>query len=136
MTILRCDFDALFLQYRDQVFAFLYKLTQVQSLAEDLMVETFVSLYELLQEGEVIYQPRAWLFRVARRKALNWMRDRKRQSRWHQEAWEAKASGVVPQSQATEQTVHLRQVMAKLKPQQAMLLHLYYVGLNYEEIAE
>lgn len=61
----------LFCQYSEPICRYLARLTGDPYRAEDLTQETFVRAYLALQRGAQWDDPRAWLYRVASRLAIN-----------------------------------------------------------------
>jgi RNA polymerase sigma-70 factor (ECF subfamily) len=65
------SFDALFRQYERSICGFLARLTGDTARAQELAQETFIRAYRALLKGERWDNPRAWLYRVASRLAIN-----------------------------------------------------------------
>jgi RNA polymerase sigma-70 factor (ECF subfamily) len=68
---------SLFCQYSGPICRYLARLTGDRQRAEDLTQETFVRAYAALERGAQWDNPRAWLYRVASRLAINEHRRRK-----------------------------------------------------------
>ena len=72
-------FNLLLDQYRDIVIGYLYRFVRDHAAAEELAQEVFMRVCQARN-----YQPtakfRTWLFRIATNLALNWVRDRRRES--------------------------------------------------------
>jgi RNA polymerase sigma-70 factor (ECF subfamily) len=68
-------FDSLVQRYRDDLIGYLYRMVENRSVAEDLAQETFLRAYR----SRAGYRPTAkfttWLYSIAIRLALNWLRD-------------------------------------------------------------
>ena len=60
--MLEIEVEALFQSFADDIYHFLYNLTKSQSVAEDLLQETFIAALQF--DGEV-RNARGWLFTVA-----------------------------------------------------------------------
>lgn len=71
------SFALLLERHRSPVIHFLYRMVQDQAVAEELAQEVFLRVYR----SRLTYEPTAkfttWLFRIASRLALNWIRDRR-----------------------------------------------------------
>jgi RNA polymerase sigma-70 factor, ECF subfamily len=71
-------FDLLVLRHRDEMVGYLYRIVSNRAIAEELAQETFLRAYRSLGR----YQPTArfatWLYSIATRLALNWIRDNRR----------------------------------------------------------
>lgn len=70
-------FNALFSQYERPICAYLVRLTGQLALAQELTQETFLRAYRALLRGERFDNPRAWLYRVASRLAIDSHRRRR-----------------------------------------------------------
>src|SRR2546430_5206924 len=55
----------LFVEARDDVYRYLLSLGLYPPQAQEAAQEVFLRLYATLKKGEVIQNPRAWIFRVA-----------------------------------------------------------------------
>lgn len=64
-------FNTLYQQHHGELCSYLARLTGNAERAEELMHETFIRAYRALLEGAQWDNPRAWLFRVASRLAIN-----------------------------------------------------------------
>jgi RNA polymerase sigma-70 factor (ECF subfamily) len=62
----RPEFERLYQQYSREVWAVIYARWLNADLAQEVMQEAFLRLWQHWQAGEEIYHPRAWLLRVAR----------------------------------------------------------------------
>jgi RNA polymerase sigma-70 factor (ECF subfamily) len=72
-------FGALYARYFDRVYMYLRVLCRDVHGAEDLAQRVFLAAFEALPRYEVRSVPfRAWLFSIARRRALSWLKDRHR----------------------------------------------------------
>jgi RNA polymerase sigma-70 factor (ECF subfamily) len=74
-------FDTLFRQYEQPICSYLARLTGDVGRAQELAQETFLRAYQALARGERWDNPRAWLYRVASRLAVDDYR-RRRLLRW------------------------------------------------------
>lgn len=70
-------FDTLFHKYEQTICYYLTRLTGDAARAQELTQETFIRAYRALVQGERWDSPRAWLYRVASRLAMNDHRRRK-----------------------------------------------------------
>src|SRR6266545_4369089 len=70
--------EELFRSHERQVGQFLAQRVSDRSLAEDLTQETFLAAARERQQLASIQNPEAWLFRVARNRALHALRTRRR----------------------------------------------------------
>jgi RNA polymerase sigma-70 factor (ECF subfamily) len=121
----RC-IDELFLRYGHLIYGVFLKYTKDKYAAEDLLMDLFAKLPQLLMHHE-IQQLKPWLHTVARNEALQFIRKAK------------KLSGVSLDENAMGHTVGAAsdeaQVMEQLKPVQKECIHLFFIEqLSYEEI--
>jgi RNA polymerase sigma-70 factor (ECF subfamily) len=65
------SFDTLFRQYEQPICSYLARLTGDRGCAQELTQETFLRAYRALARGERWDNPRAWLYRVASRLAID-----------------------------------------------------------------
>jgi len=124
---------------RDDVYRYLLTLGLKPGDAQDLTQDVFLRLFQFLQRGGEIENPRAWAFRVAHNLAVN-SRTRQRimdPVDTHLERITA-GGGLNPERQvlAAEANGRLHEALATLSPQQRQCLHLRAEGLRYREIAE
>ena len=140
-------FAVLLRKHRAPVVHFLYRMVQNQSVAEELAQEVFLQVYR----SRDAYQPTAkfttWLFRIATRTALNWLRDAK--SERAQESLDAAgedararqvADGLPSAEQSMLREARMeevrRAVVALPAKQRAAILMHKYEEMDYAQIAE
>jgi RNA polymerase sigma-70 factor (ECF subfamily) len=70
----------LYLRYRQSLFQYLLRLTPDRGLAEDLLQETFVAVWQSASRFEGRSSVQTWLIGVARRQAYNRLRQRAAQT--------------------------------------------------------
>jgi len=63
--------------YNDRLYSFTFRIVRHQETAEDIVQETWLSLYESRARYKPTYRFSTWLFTIARRKALSELRRRK-----------------------------------------------------------
>ena len=71
------SFGLLLDKHRAPVTHFLYRLVQVQPVAEELAQEVFLRVFRSRSSYEPTAKFTTWLFRIATHLALNWLRDEK-----------------------------------------------------------
>jgi RNA polymerase sigma-70 factor (ECF subfamily) len=111
--------------------------------AEEITQDTFLQLYRCLNEGQVIENVRAWLFRVAHNQAINRIKSRKFVSLLDDEHWEElrrsrRFVGPNPEQRLLQQErlERLRAAISRLPLAERQCLHLRTKGLRYREIGE
>lgn len=72
----RSALQRLFDLYNGKLFSFTYRIVQDEQTAEDIVQETWVTLYEHRMSYQPSYRFSTWLFTIARRKALSEIRKR------------------------------------------------------------
>jgi RNA polymerase sigma-70 factor (ECF subfamily) len=72
----RAALDKLFSLYNSKLFSFIFRIVGDASTAEDIVQETWLTLYERRSSYQPTYKFSTWLFTIARRKALSELRRR------------------------------------------------------------
>ena len=132
-------FAALYNRYKGPVYAFCAKMLLDRAVAQDVMQETFVRVYEhrqrLLKAGSF----KSWLFTIARNQCLNTLRRSNRHT-----AFDETASNMVAADNETpfgrlmkaEQVELVNRFLNELSPEYREVLVLReYQNLSYDEIA-
>jgi RNA polymerase sigma-70 factor (ECF subfamily) len=70
--------DTLINRYRAAIIRFAYRMVKDRSAAEDIAQEVFLRVYRYREGYEVTAKFTTWLYRIAGRVALNWIRDHAR----------------------------------------------------------
>jgi len=136
----RC-IDELFLRYGHLLYGVFLKYTKDKHAAEDLLMDLFAKLPQLLIHHE-IQQLKPWLNTVARNEALQFIRKAKKLSGVSLDentmAHEVGAASDEAQEELlwNEQQLNLlEKVMEQLKPVQKECIHSFFIEqLSYEEI--
>lgn len=110
--------------------------------ADDIVQETFVALFQHLRKGGSRENLRGWVMQVGYRLALKHRRTEGRRGRW-QGPWDAEAGGV-PDSAVDPETAcvaredqrRLRSVLKALPERDRQCVYLRAEGLRYREIAD
>lgn len=126
-------FDEWFQRYYQEIYRYLSGL--YPTLAEDLVQETFLTLYhqrDTMKEESL----RAWLYRVAMNKGIDAVRSSKSRQQRHQAAQEEQSGTVLHNPEHSETRTSVRMLLKKMEPRQAQLLYLYSCGLSHQELAE
>lgn len=128
---------------RDTVYRYLVSLGIDRADAQELTQEVFLKLYLVLSKGERIHTPRAWLFTVASRLALNHWRDGSRRP-FAETTDDAGALDAIVARELSpellllqrEQMAALHEATRQLSRQQQICLHLRGEGFRYQAIAD
>jgi len=109
--------------------------------ADDIVQETFVALFQHLRKGGGREHLRGWVMQVGYRLALKHRRGEGRRRRW-QGPWEAEAAGVADPAAGPEQQCvvsedwqRVRAVLRALPERDRRCVYLRAEGLRYREIA-
>jgi len=135
----RVAFVALMRRHERAVYRIGFSYTHDLEEALDLVQEVFLKMHTRLDTYRGTGDFAAWLYRIAHRVGLNWVRDR-RARRGHEELTEANAP-VQPATQELEllereRRRRVRTELARLNPRQRVAVVLrYYERLPIREIA-
>jgi RNA polymerase sigma-70 factor (ECF subfamily) len=133
------EVERVFEDARDDVYRYLLTLGLHPPQAQDATQDVFLSLYVALRKGEVIRNPRAWVFRVAHNHGLNL-----REKQDYVLPFEAEMEAALPAPEKNpeqalierEKLERLHSAMGGLSDRQKHCLFLRAEGLRYQEIAQ
>lgn len=135
----RC-IDELFLRYGHLLYGVFLKYTKDKYAAEDLLMELFAKLPQLLMHHE-IQQLKPWLHTVARNEALQFIRKAKKltgvslDENYMDHAGGSSYEGQEEILWKEQQLILLEKVLDQLKPIQKECIRLFFIEqLSYEEI--
>lgn len=129
--------EALFVQYYQPLYTYLYCLVDDRELAHDLVQETFLKLVRTRAQLQEVKNPRAWLYRIATNLTFNRLKRRRRFTwlPWHLAehlSSEARQDPV----ETVDRRMAVEKAMAALPPDYRAPLILYsYEGWPIAEIA-
>ncbi len=123
---------------REEVYRYLARMGVTPAEAQEITQDVFLKLFQALQSGEDILNPRAWAFRVAHNMGVNQLtRQRPAEPVDPLESRLAHpASSAEDELIESERQARLARALDSLSPQQRQCLHLRAEGLKYREIAE
>lgn len=102
--------------------------------AEDVTQDTFVQVWNCAQSFRPQGHPMAWLMTITRNMALQKLRGQSRQQFLEPEEWQQMLAP--EQNEVNEDRMLLRQVLARLSPEESRIVTLHAVaGLRHREIA-
>lgn len=120
---------ALMNEWERAIYNFLFVLLHDTDAAQDCAQDTFVRAYENLRRGRPVNS--AWLFKVARNRAMDEFRKRKRVQT------DLEAVEQIPVHEPTDRVLAVRQVLEQLSPADREVLYLFDVaGFKTDEIGE
>lgn len=129
------EFESLFGRYEQPICSYLARLTGNQGRAQELTQETFLRMYRALERGERLENPRAWLYSVASRLAIDAHR-RLSLLEWLPLLGTERNPGPNPEKLVAEQLA-VREALQALGPKYRVPLLLYvHEGWKVREIAE
>lgn len=131
-------FVSLYNRYKDAVYGFCLKMAGDDALAQDVMQETFLRVYEnrerLMKAGAF----KSWLFTIARNQCLNQLRKTKRSVPLEStpEPIAQPAHTPVSKLEKSDQIALINHCLEQLKPSYREVIILReYQNLSYKEIA-
>jgi RNA polymerase sigma factor (sigma-70 family) len=133
----RADFDRLYAEHAQRLFAFLAYRTGDRGLAEDLLADTFESAYRARRRFDRDRgSERAWLTTIA----LNCVRDHARRRAAEARAYERAQAGAVPAREDAADAIADRDLVMRgldsLSDEERVCIALRYgAGLTVKEIA-
>lgn len=130
-------FVSLYNRYKGPVYAFCLKMTLDREMAQDVMQEAFLRVYENRDRLLHTRSFKAWLFTIARNQCLNQLRRSNRQVPLEEK--ELPAPGLQTPASEMEKSEQIRLVnhfLGQLKPgYREVIILREYQNLSYEEIA-
>ncbi|MEJ8840903.1 RNA polymerase sigma-70 factor [Lacibacter sp. H375] len=134
-------FNLIFEKYRNQLFAYLYKVTKSKELSEEIVLDVFLKLWHGREAITEIQNFEAFLYKVAHNKAIDFFRAAKRSQALQQALWqaitEAPAADNADNRLIFKNTDALiKEAINQLSPQRKKVFELrHYEDLSYAEIA-
>ena len=132
------DFEKLYYRYYNEIHQFAFSLCFSRSKSDDLVQDTFFSLFKELKKGVELENPRAWLYKVT----LNQWRNEYKQNRTIrakniQSNW-SEINNHTPETEFINQEKRrlVFERLEELPVKDRDILVLYQNGLSYAEIAD
>lgn len=129
-------FETLFRRHAPLVYRAVYRLAGSPETAEDILQETFLTLFRQPPRRPMEAPLVAWLCRVALNRGYNLLRAAQREEQ-RLNRWETAPRAHEPDQAAIrrEEQLAVRAALARLPERQGRLLLLRHAGLSYAEIA-
>jgi RNA polymerase sigma-70 factor (ECF subfamily) len=135
----RDAFDALFHSVQEPLFRYLVGLVRDQALAEDILQEVFLRIYQKLSwlREPALFRP--WCYRIATREAFRWL---KRERRWVDQVRDSAVLDTIaarPDEPILEPGLlaRLPELLDQVSPACRTVLALHYIEqLSLDEMAE
>lgn len=137
----RGDMDAFGAFYQEtvrSVYSFILSLTKNPQETEDLVQETYLTVWERAEDYRPQGKPLAWVFTIARNLCYMRFREQKTRSHLGLEALEEREEGSIclPLEQAEDRKLLLEALsLLKTQDRQIVLLHAA-AGMKHREVAE
>ena len=133
-------FVSLYNRYKGPVYTFCLKMLLDRDLAQDVMQETFLRIYENRDRLLSAHSFKAWTFTIARNQCLNQFRRSNKHVLFDEEniptAPEAPVLAQVANLEKSEQVTLVNHFLGQLKPEYREVIILReYQNLTYDEIA-
>lgn len=124
---------ALYDRWHMSLVRYALRTTENYEIAEDLVQDTFIELYQALRSGKNVEHPKAWTLCVLRRAVSRQMRDR-----IHLEQFE---EGLVAEETVSNmpeffEVYDIRALLSVLSPREEEVLLLRLEAMKYREIAD
>lgn len=134
-------FNLLFKNYRNRLFTYLYKITKSKETSEEIVLDVFLKIWMGRDIVTEIENFEAFLFRIARNKALDFLRSLQKAPNIQHEVWEILE---LSSNEATDDNIiqkdtanYIETAVRQLSPQrQKVFLLSREEGLSHEEIAK
>lgn len=132
-------FAELYHRYSSDIYSYTLRLVSNPTVAEDLIQEIFVGVWQSLDNFKGKSSIKTWLFRIAHNKTMSWMRSFYRTQELEQ--FESVATTELPapdiQSMLNWRAEMVQQALDELSPNHRAVIELFYfTGLSYQEISE
>lgn len=133
-------FNLLFARYRNQLFAYLHKVTKSREVAEEVVLDVFVRIWRGRTALSSVNHFEAFLITVARNCAIDFLRRARRDKRLREQLWNSMPATTADQADGDIIREHTRTAILAaindLSPQRKMVFLLSREqNLSYEEIA-
>lgn len=132
-------FRHLFRQYYGPVYSVALRYTKVHDLAEDIVQQSFLKIWEKRSTLSAVIRFDSYLFRIARNEIISQFRKQAVHTRYLQhirELFEEEQNSPEDQLIARQRRSVVQELISKLSPQQQLAYRLSRdQGLSYEEIA-
>jgi RNA polymerase sigma-70 factor, ECF subfamily len=130
-------FAELYDLYAPPVFNYLLRLVNEPSVAEEILQEVFLAMWQSAHRFREEARVKTWLLRIAHHQAVSWLR-RTRAVLWTDDELEADEHVSIEEHLAHSwQTDQVRTALRRLSSNHRAVIELTFVqGLSYTEIAE
>jgi RNA polymerase sigma-70 factor (ECF subfamily) len=138
------EFNQVFSEHFSTIYKFCYGITGCSEEAQDIAQETFLRLFHQLKSGQKLFNPKAWIFRVAANLCYNALKRKKTHLNFMEKNPQVVADNRNSSGQdspeihymKTEKADIIRQEISCLPHRHRILLMLYLEGFSYKEMAK
>lgn len=133
------DFTLMYNKYKKPLYNYLFKIVRNEMLAEDIMHNVFIKLFQnsdRIRNSELI---EIWIFRTARNEAFTHFRRTKNRIEEDIDLYSSSltSSNFVNEIEGNELITLIEEELKQMDPSQSEVYYLKeYSGLSYKEIAE
>lgn len=134
-------FNELYTRYNLPVYNFISRITNQQDVAEDVLQEVFLAVWQgssrFLRKSTV----KTWLFRIAYHQSISWLRKNNKSFQLHQNIDEIPIISDEPSPEGSLieqwQEAQIKSAIARLSHNHRSVIELTFVhGFSYQEIAK
>lgn len=132
-------FAELYHRYSSDIYNYTLRLVSTPAVAEDLIQEIFIAVWQSLENFLGNSSTKTWLFRIAHNKTMSWMRTYYRDIEAEQKEYLIYKEEPTPdvQSMINWRAEMVQQALGELSPNHRAVIELFYfTGLSYQEISE
>jgi len=132
-------FPELYHRYSSDIYNYILRLVSKPNVAEDLLQEVFVAVWQGLDAFKQESSVKTWLFRISHNKTMSWMRTFYRNQEVDQDATIDAVDGLAPDMQTllSWRAEMVQEALNDLSANHRSVIELfYYHGLSYAEISE
>jgi len=131
-------FEQLYARHSVALFNYLLRLVRRSEIAEEILQETFIAVWQQAALFEGRSAVKTWIFRIGHHKAVSWLRRNQKHLNLDENILLEKKSAFRENAdlRAWEETDALRQALDLLSPKHRSVVELAYgQGMTYKEIA-
>jgi RNA polymerase sigma-70 factor (ECF subfamily) len=132
-------FAELYHRFSTNIYNYILRLVSNPAVAEDLLQEVFIAVWQGLDSFKNQSTIKTWLFRVAHNKAMSWLRTNYSNQEVDQDESQTASESVTPdvQSVLNWQVELVQQALGQLSANHRAVVELFYFhGMSYSEISE
>jgi len=134
MELIKMDFDKVYDSYADMVYSYIRFRIKDRFLAEDILQDTFLSVYRNQAQLSKVRSIKAWLLSIAHNKMVDRLRKTRHEELSYSPGDESNAAADHPQ---LENNVFIDQLLGQLDETSRQIVYGIYVeGLTCRDMAE